>query len=95
MGDPVRSFAATPVLAHAVFRVGSDGPVDRRGGIDVIDVNRALAQPARNERQSDGRLRYWYWVAERQRWLHVVTEADGGRARQTVYNAFWDRTFEP
>jgi len=63
---------------------------DRRA-IDLADVVRALAQPERKQRQADGRVRYWYWVAERQRWLRVVTEADG----ETVHNAFWDRDFEP
>jgi hypothetical protein len=63
---------------------------DRRG-IEVADVMRALSQPARKERQPDGRVRHWYWVAERQRWLRVVTEPDG----ETVHNAFWDRNFEP
>jgi hypothetical protein len=36
-------------------------------------------------------VRHWYWVAERQRWLRVVTEPDG----ETVHNAFWDRNFAP
>jgi len=63
---------------------------DRRG-IDPLDVQRALAQPARKERQRDGRMRYWYWANERRRWLRVITEPDG----ETVHNAFWDRNFEP
>jgi hypothetical protein len=63
---------------------------DRRG-IDLADIPRALALPARRERQRDGRVRHWYWVPERRRWLRVVTEADG----ETVHNAFWDRNFEP
>ena len=63
---------------------------DRRD-IDFADVSRAIALPTRKERQVDGRMRHWYWVAERQRWLRVVTEADG----ETVHNAFWDRDFEP
>jgi hypothetical protein len=63
---------------------------DRRD-IDFADVSRAIALPARKERQPDGRVRHWYWVAERQRWLRVVTETDG----ETVHNAFWDRNFEP
>jgi hypothetical protein len=63
---------------------------DRRS-IDFADVARALSQPARRVRQSDGRVRHWYWVAEHQRWLRVVTEPDG----ETVHNAFWDRNFEP
>jgi hypothetical protein len=63
---------------------------DRRD-IDLADVSRAVAQPARKQRQHDGRLPHWYWVTERQRWLRVVTEPDG----ETVHNAFWDRDFEP
>jgi len=61
---------------------------DRRD-IEVADVRRALNQPARKSRQPDGRVRYWRWVTDRQRWLRVVTEPDG----ETVHNAFWDRTF--
>jgi len=63
---------------------------DRRD-IDVADIRRALAQPARKSRQQDGRVRYWFWVSQRQRWLRVVTELDG----ETVHNAFWDRNFLP
>ena len=63
---------------------------DRRG-IDVADVNRAPSRPARQQRQPDGRVRHWYGVTERQRWLRVVTEPDG----ETVHNAFWDRNFAP
>jgi len=61
---------------------------DRRG-IDLADVSRAISQPARKERQADGRVRFWYWVPERERWLRVVTEPDS----ETVHNAFWDRKF--
>jgi hypothetical protein len=63
---------------------------DRRD-IDILDVRRALADPARRLRQGDGRVRHWVWVSDRQRWLRVVTEADG----ETVHNAFWDRDFKP
>lgn len=63
---------------------------DRRD-IDLSDVSRAIAQPARQRRQHDGRIRHWYWVMDRQRWLRVITEPDG----ETVHNAFWDRGFEP
>ena len=63
---------------------------DRRG-IDFVDVSRAILKPMHKRRQSDGRIRHWYWVPERQRWLRVVTESDG----VTVHNAFWDRNFEP
>jgi hypothetical protein len=63
---------------------------DRRD-IDLAEIANALAQPARMQRQPDGRVRYWRWVAERQRRLRVVTEPDG----ETVHNAFWDRNFRP
>ena len=61
---------------------------DRRG-IDVADIKRSLSQPDHKERQPDGRVRHYLWVANRERWLRVVTEADG----ETVHNAFWDRDF--
>jgi hypothetical protein len=63
---------------------------DRRD-IEVADVQRAIARPARKHRQPDGRFRFWYWVAGRGKWLRVVVEADG----ETVHNAFWDRRFKP
>ena len=48
-----------------------------------------LAEPLRREIQSDGRVRYWSWVAEEDRYLRVVTLEDG----ETVHNAFYDRNF--
>lgn len=63
---------------------------DRRT-IDIEDIRQALAQPARTLRQADGRLRFWYHVRARGKWLRVVTEPDG----ETVHNAFWDRRFRP
>ena len=59
--------------------------------IDPVEISRTLATPVRRERQPDGRIRHWRWVAETGRWLRVVTEADG----ETVHNAFWDRDFQP
>ena len=89
-GQRPGSATATTLLADALFRHGVMARPDRRG-IDFADVTRALAQPVRKRRPPDGRVRHWYWVDERQRWLRVVTEADG----ETVHNAFWDRNFEP
>jgi hypothetical protein len=52
---------------------------------------RVMAQPVRRERQADGRVRYWGYVAEMGgRALRVVTLDDG----KTVHNAFPDRDFE-
>jgi hypothetical protein len=62
-----------------------------RRNIDPADVRRAIAAPFRRERQLDGRIRHWIWVAARGHWLRVVTEADG----ETVHNTFWDGGFEP
>jgi hypothetical protein len=46
-------------------------------------------EPAHVEAQPDGRVRYWVRVAETQRYLRVVTLADG----ETIHNAFFDRDF--
>ncbi len=49
----------------------------------------ALADPARREKQPDGRVRYWVFVEELGKHLRVVTLEDGA----TVHNAFPDRDF--
>lgn len=51
---------------------------------------RVLAEPERRQVQSDGRVRYWRYIAELGRYLRVVTLADGS----TVHNAFPDRGFD-
>jgi hypothetical protein len=51
----------------------------------------ALRDPARIERERNGRIRRWGYVAELKRWLRVVTLTDG----ETVHNAFLDRNFKP
>ena len=51
---------------------------------------RALEQPVRREQQPDGRIRHWVFVEELDRYLRVVTLADG----ETVLNAFPDRAFK-
>jgi hypothetical protein len=50
-----------------------------------------LSNPLRTETQPNGRIRRWAFIAERQKFLRVVTEADG----ETVHNAFFDRRFKP
>lgn len=50
----------------------------------------ALRNPAYREVQGDGRVRYWIWVPELQKYLRVVTLEDG----ETVHNAFPDRGFK-
>jgi hypothetical protein len=52
----------------------------------------AIAHPARKEVQpDDGRVRYWIFVPELNRYLRVVTMEDG----ITLHNAFPDRRFKP
>lgn len=48
-----------------------------------------LAAPERREDQADGRVRYWGYIPELQRYLRVVTLNDG----ETVHNAFPDRSY--
>ncbi|MFA5864506.1 MAG: hypothetical protein WC975_07435 [Phycisphaerae bacterium] len=51
---------------------------------------KALIEPFRREVQSDGRIRYWIFIAELGKYLRVVTLEDG----QTILNAFPDRDFK-
>jgi len=53
-------------------------------------IEAALTFPLRRELQPDGRVRYWIWVTEVDRYLRVVTLEDG----ETVHNAFFDRNFD-
>jgi hypothetical protein len=43
------------------------------------------------EWQSDGRIRHWIWIEELERYLRVITLADG----ETIHNAFPGRGFRP
>ncbi|HKI94087.1 MAG TPA: hypothetical protein VJ992_02235 [Gemmatimonadales bacterium] len=51
---------------------------------------RALRAPNRRETQPDGRVRFWVFISELNKYLGVVTLADG----EAVYNAFPDRGFQ-
>ena len=82
LADPDR-FPPPPFWRTRYFALHVMGRPGRRN-IDPIDIRRALAAPFRRQRQADGRIRHWVWVAERGYW--VITEADG----ETVHNAFWD-----
>ncbi|MDI6802652.1 MAG: hypothetical protein QME58_02245 [Bacteroidota bacterium] len=50
----------------------------------------ALLNPVRKIIQPDGRVRYWTFISELNRFLRVVTLEDG----VTVHNAFPDRNFQ-
>ena len=61
---------------------------DRRW-IDPTDITFVLNQPARRERQRDGRVRYWAYIPRLGTYIRVVTLADG----YTVHNVFKDSDF--
>lgn len=87
MADPPRlpppPFWRTPYFALTVM-----AKADRRW-IDPIDIQRALSQPVRRDRQPDGRVRYWAYIEGLGTYIRVVTLADG----ETVHNVFMDRDF--
>jgi hypothetical protein len=51
---------------------------------------RALQAPVRRDVQVDGRVRYWVFIPEIDRYLRVVTLEDS----MTVHNALFDRGFK-
>lgn len=64
---------------------------DRRG-IRLEWIERVVAGPVREVVQEDGRIRRWAPIAEMDgRYLRVILLAD----RETVHNAFFDRSFVP
>ena len=63
----------------------------KRSYLQLGWIERILADPVRRSVQPDGRIRFWGYVPELDRWLRVVTLQDG----ETVHNAFADRDFQP
>ena len=53
-------------------------------------IEQVLRAPIKREIQPEGRIRYWAYIEELQKYLRVVTLADG----ETVHNAFPDRDFK-
>ena len=54
----------------------------------IIEV---LNNPIRIEIQPNGRIRYWGYISEANKYLRVITEPDG----ETLHNVFFDRRFKP
>lgn len=48
-----------------------------------------MRNPEQTEVQENGRIRYWGYVAEIEKYLRIVTLEDG----ETVHNAMPDRNF--
>jgi hypothetical protein len=57
MADAADRLPPPPFWRTCYFALEVMARPDRRG-IDLADVSRALAQPARKQRQSDGRVRH-------------------------------------
>lgn len=55
--------------------------------VDWIEY--VLRNPIQTEIQANGRIRFWAYISELEKYLRVVTESDG----ETVHNAFPDRGF--
>lgn len=63
-----------------------------RQGILLEWIERALSNPEREIIQQDGRIRLWAPIPEMDgRRLRVILLSD----RETVHNAFFDRSFRP
>jgi len=66
--------------------------LEGRPEIELAWCERALQQHIRREVQvEDGRIRHWFFVPERNKYLRVITLSDG----ETLHNAFFDRGFTP
>ena len=51
----------------------------------------AISSPDYKMLQSDGRIRYYKYITEVQKFVRVITLEDG----ETVHNIFFDRGFKP
>jgi hypothetical protein len=69
----------------------SNDVLSKRPYIKMIWCEAAITNPIRREIQMDGRIRHWIFVSELNKYLRVVTLADG----VTIHNAFPDRNFKP
>lgn len=65
--------------------------MSRRPYLKMEWIEAVISDPIRTEVQSNGRIRYWAYVSELDRYLRVIVEPDG----ETVHNAFPDRGFSP
>jgi hypothetical protein len=61
-----------------------------RARIEMEWIEETVSNPEYTEVQSDGRIRGWKKIGEREKFLRVTLLPDG----ETVHNAFFDRTFK-
>ena len=72
-------------------RYFSTSVIARRPYLKTEWIEAVLRNPIRKEIQENGRMRYWAFIEEADKYLRVVVEPDG----ETVHNAFFDRRFRP
>ena len=66
--------------------------LEERPEIDPAWCLRALTLSTHREVQpEDGRIRHWLFIPEANKYLRVITLADG----ETLHNAFFDRSYKP
>ena len=63
----------------------------RRPELRMDWIQSVLDNPIEVQIEDNRRIRRWGFIAERNRYLRVITEPDG----ETVHNAFFDRRFRP
>ncbi len=61
-----------------------------RSGIKDEWIIKTVESPIETINQSDGRFKKWSYIEEVDRYLRVILLED----RETVHNAFFDRTFK-
>lgn len=64
--------------------------IRKRPYIKIEWIEQILANPIKKEVQPDGRIRYWGFISDVQKYFRVVTLNDG----ETVHNVFPDRNFK-
>ncbi|MCF6147141.1 MAG: hypothetical protein E3K37_00605 [Candidatus Kuenenia sp.] len=53
-------------------------------------LQKAIDNPIHTQIQSDGRIRKWVRIPEKEKYLRIILLPDG----ETVHNAFFDRNFK-
>ena len=63
----------------------------KRSYINLKWCEEAIKTPIKKVIQNDGRIRYYAYISEIEKYIRVVTLEDG----ETIHNAFPDRDFKP
>lgn len=64
--------------------------LNRSPDIKLERLEEVILYPDKKAVQENGRIRFWKWIDEAQKYLRVITLEDG----ETIHNAFFDRGFK-